>query len=158
MKILGHDPGQKGGFAILDTADAGSIIASLPVPLATVRTKVALDGRVLVDWYERFGPVDMAVIELVHSMPRMGAPSVHQFGRMFGGGEALLRVMCRCDYVDPGVWKRAMGLPKDKQASLDLATQLFGYDVAQTHWPLAKHEGVAEAALIATYWWRKNGV
>jgi hypothetical protein len=39
-----------------------------------------------------------------------------------------------------------------KDASRNLATDIFGDKAAAEYWPLKKHDGVAEAALIATYW------
>jgi hypothetical protein len=53
----------------------------------------------------------------------------------------------RIELVTPSVWKRALGLGKDKDASLHKARLLF--PMAELH--LAKHDGRAEALLIAHY-------
>jgi hypothetical protein len=50
-------------------------------------------------------------------------------------------------FVTPAVWKASYGLSKDKHASLHKARLL--YPTAELH--LAKHDGRAEALLIARY-------
>lgn len=78
-----------------------------------------------------------------------------QFGRMLGGVESHVYMRCRMlRYETPRVWKEKMGLSKDKDASLRLATRVFGEQAALRFWPRKKDEGVAEAALLALYWAR----
>jgi hypothetical protein len=51
--------------------------------------------------------------------------------------------------VHPRTWKRALGVPREKDGARARASQLLP---AHAHlWPLKKHDGRAEAALIATY-------
>jgi crossover junction endodeoxyribonuclease RuvC len=51
------------------------------------------------------------------------------------------------EFVTPAVWKRSYGLSRDKHASLFKARLMF--PAADLH--LAKHDGRAEALLIAQY-------
>jgi hypothetical protein len=51
------------------------------------------------------------------------------------------------DFVTPSVWKSSLRLSKDKNASLHKARLMF--PAAELH--LAKHDGRAEALLIAQY-------
>jgi hypothetical protein len=51
--------------------------------------------------------------------------------------------------VPPVRWKRALGVSKDKDGCRARASQLL--PKAAHQWPLRKHDGRAEAALIALY-------
>lgn len=51
--------------------------------------------------------------------------------------------------IPPGDWKKAMGVPGDKDAARLFASRLLP-DCAHL-WPLKKHDGRAEAALLAVY-------
>jgi len=92
--------------------------------------------------------MDMGVIEKVHSMPRQGVASSFQFGRMFGAAELLPVLFCYDNFsVTPQQWKKHFGLSADKREAVELATSFYG----DQFWSLKKHEGMAEAALIATW-------
>ncbi len=79
-------------------------------------------------------------------MPRQGIASAFNFGVGFGSVLSILQARhLSIELVTPVVWKRAMGLSKDKRASLDKARLL--YPAADLS--LAKHEGRAEALLLA---------
>ena len=89
------------------------------------------------------------LIENAHAMPGQGVSSSFQFGRMFGGAEMVVQYCCdKPMYVTPQAWKGHYGLGSAKNASIALATMMFETD---KFWKLKKHDGVAEAALIAAY-------
>lgn len=153
IRILGVDPGQAGGLAIIQ---AGRLVKGTRMPIVKIRGKAQVDARAVVRWWDDcLVPFDVAVIEAVHAMPKQGVSSSFQFGRMLGGIEALIySTGARVDYVTPASWKKAMGLSSSKQASIDAAKILFGSAADE----LLKHkadDGVAEAALIAAYWARQ---
>lgn len=152
MRVLGVDPGQSGGLAILHN---GRLVKGTRMPVVKIRGKAQIDARAVVSWWDDcLVPFDAAVIEAVHAMPGQGVSSSFQFGRMLGGIEALVySTGARVEYVAPASWKKAMGLSSDKQASIDAAKIMFGTRADE----LLKHkadEGIAEAALIAAYWAR----
>lgn len=158
MIVLGIDPGQTGGLALVDSYGGGIIVDATMMPVIKVGNKKSLDIKKALDWIEEDDAVllHVGVIEKVHAMPKQGVSSSFQFGRMFGSAEAIMYISCvRKDYVAPRIWKKDMGLTSDKYASMDLATRLFGDDARKDYWQLKKHEGVAEAALIALWWIRK---
>jgi crossover junction endodeoxyribonuclease RuvC len=155
MRVLGVDPGQSGGLAILH---GGRLVKGTRMPIVKIRGKAQVDARAVVRWWDDcLVPFDVAVIEAVHAMPRQGVSSSFQFGRMLGGIEALVySTGARVEYVTPAAWKKAMGLSTDKQASIDAAKIMFGSAADE----LLKHkadDGIAEAALIAAYWHAKVG-
>ncbi len=81
-------------------------------------------------------------------MPRQGIASAFQFGVGFGSVLSVLQALhISLEFVTPAVWKRAYGLSRDKHASLFKARLMF--PTAELN--LAKHDGRAEALLIAEY-------
>ena len=98
--------------------------------------------------------IDVTIIEKVHAMPRQGVTSSFQFGRSFGGIEALSYIYTkRVDYIAPAVWKKSLGLGSSKKDSLDLARLKFG---KLDFWDLKSNDGIAEAALLALFWIEKH--
>ncbi len=156
MIVIGIDPGLNGAIATLDTAFLA--VKGMPVHHITRNKKnkrdidaVTLAGDLLV----AVGPGPAHVfIEQVGAMPGQGVSSVFAFGKGYGiviGIIAALRVPVT--FVPPQTWKKALGVPAGKDGARARASQLF--PEAAHHWPLAKHDGHAEAALIAEYGYRK---
>jgi crossover junction endodeoxyribonuclease RuvC len=150
VRVLGVDPGQAGGLAIVH---GGRLVKGTRMPIVKIRGKARVDARAVVQWWgDCLVPFDVAVIEAVHAMPRQGVSSSFQFGRMLGGIESLVySVGVPVHYVTPAAWKRAMGLSSDKQASIDAAKVRFGSG-ADELLKCKADDGIAEASLIAAYW------
>lgn len=161
--IIGIDPGLDGALARYWPGSNGLQVVDMPtVTIVKGTTKkrrvdeVAL-ARIMDDW----APTSTDVwLELVNAMPSipdadghrrsMGTQSSFVFGLRYG----LIRGVCAANFlrihdVTPGVWKKALGVRGDKNQSRARATVHFP-EHAQ-HWPLVKHDGRAEAALIAVY-------
>lgn len=148
--IIGIDPGLSGAIAELDR---GTILVS-DMPTFSVtrgkKTRRFVDPvQLTILLRDLFNP-DHIILEEVAAMPGNGAVSMFSFGRSFGVVEGVIGALgIPITYVRPAVWKRAMGLTADKGQSQLLATRLFPLDAGQ--WPLKKHDGRAEAALLAEY-------
>jgi hypothetical protein len=145
---IGIDPGLSGAVAILDSAGCIETVRDLPI----IRdAKLAwVDGSELqsIIMAALHGRTGSAVVERVSSMPAQGIASAFQFGVGFGSILGVLQALhIRIELVTPAVWKRSYGLSKDKHASLHKARLLF--PTAELH--LAKHDGRAEALLLAHY-------
>jgi len=148
LRIVGIDPGQKGGLALLV---GGALQDGIRMPMLKHRSKLQLDAPGALQWLTKAQP-DIIVIEAVHAMPKQGVSSTFQFGRSFGAVEAVATLVgCRLHDVTPTKWKGAMGLSRDKRASFDAGRRLFG-NVFDLLCPKLVDEGIAEAALIASYW------
>ena len=152
--ILGVDPGLSGAFALYAVEGGTLQVFDVPTTSRTVNGKVKrrIDPYQLAAWLELQRPlVEFAVIEQVNAMPGQGVTSSFNFGFTTG---AIHGIIAACGIeirtVAPQVWKRKFGLlgqPKD--ASRALASTKFPQF---THlWPLKKHDGRAEAALLALY-------
>jgi crossover junction endodeoxyribonuclease RuvC len=94
--------------------------------------------------------IDHAFVEQVGAMPGQGVSGVFAFGKCYG---VILGVLASrsipLSLVPPVRWKRALGVPKAKDGARARASQLL--PEAAHQWRLKKHDGRAEAALIALY-------
>jgi len=142
--ILGIDVGIHGALAFYDVEEL--IIFDMPVLGRNKTSRV--DGHRLAQIIEVQKP-DMAMIEQVNAFG-MGATSAYNFGWNCGSLEGVLSAMqVPFEYVTPQRWKAVMNCPKDKDGARMKASQLLPQFAH--NWPLKKHDGRAEATLIALY-------
>jgi crossover junction endodeoxyribonuclease RuvC len=158
MILAGIDPGLSGAVAFLDVATGAVLdIAYMPT-LALSRggkNKREVDAHALARLIGDRRP-GHAFVELVGAMPGQGVSSVFEFGKSFGVVIGVLAALgIPFTLVAPVVWKRALGVPAAKDGARARASQLL--PAAAHHWPLVKHDGRAEAALIAYYGLRQLG-
>jgi crossover junction endodeoxyribonuclease RuvC len=145
--VLGVDPGLSGALALVDPAGP-ALVDVLDMPLVRFGKAAIVDGAALLDWLDGRA-IAAIVIEAVASRPGQGVASSFAFGRAVGGVEAVLAALGPpVTHVTPQQWKRRAGLAGAKADSLALARLRFG---ARDEFRLEKHEGRAEAALIALY-------
>ena len=148
MLTLGIDPGLSGALALLDSEGVAELVADLPVirdgKLSWI-DGAALQGTLLEALH---GRTCRAAVERVGAMPRQGIASAFNFGCGLGSILATLQTLrVSIELITPAQWKTALGLGTDKRASLHKARLLFpSADLA-----LAKHDGRAEALLLAHY-------
>lgn len=150
--ILGVDPGLSGAMAMLH---AGAVdVFDIPTTTRTVnkKEKRQIDPYQLAAWLEIQRPlIKFAVVEQVGTMPGQGVTSAFNFGFTTG---CIYGIIAACGIeirtVSPQVWKRKYGLiGQNKDASRGEASRRFP---EFTHlWSLKKHDGRAEAALLALY-------
>lgn len=162
--VFAFDPGSASGAMAVVAPDAGCISAS---PLPIIEEYKRVDTCAVLDWVDNLGiqladrlgksvvepdnPLRCAVvIENVHSMPKQGVASTFRFGRAAGALEgALMACNVPVFLIEPVAWKRYFELLKrDKNASIEVAKDVFGVDVSRG---LKKNHGLAEAALMAQY-------
>ena len=151
MVIVGIDPGLKGAVAFLNSEAKGNQILVRDMP--TVPTGQG-DKREInlpeLAALVKSGSVDFAVVEQVGAMPGQGVTSMFNFGRSYGGILGVLAGLGIATYrVTPGKWKKVMGVSSDKDQARRVASELM--PLSSESWPLKKHDGRAEAALIALY-------
>jgi hypothetical protein len=157
---LGIDVGITGAIACL--RDDGAFLDVEDLPVMTYRTAKWIDGTELLTIVRRMrqGSPAKAIVERIHAMPAMGALANNSKGMTLGSTLSILQVAgCAIELVEPGTWKRGLGLlaPKStdrekKVASLHRARQLFPSA------PLSRiaDNGRAEALLIAHWHQRKS--
>ena len=152
LAILGVDPGLSGALALYGSESL--TIFDMPTVERKVggKTKRQIDAYQLGNWLDLHRNVILfTVIEDVHSMPAQGITSAFNFGFSTG---VLHGAICAnqipLKLVAPVVWKRHFGLiGQDKDASRLAASRVSPR--YSHHWPLKKHDGRAEAFLLAVY-------
>lgn len=167
MKVLGIDPGLKGGFAFLGVET--SFIGRLPVAGLRRNRKDRFELDVLAFYRllcaER---PDTVVIENVGGIKGQGAGASFTFGETCGALRAACQIYATTyelsdvfHKVSPVVWRARMGVRRIcvqervdvKEGSRRAATRLWPEHSAA--WLDRKEDdGVAEALLIAGYWKR----
>lgn len=147
--IIGIDPGFTGAIAFI--RDDYVYIDDLPIRM--IKGKRQIDEIAfsnLIKEKKKFNKIKYAAVEDVWVMPKQGIVSSGRF--MFNAG-ILIGVLAALDIkilkTKPAVWKSALGLSKDKKKSLALAKKLF--PDYKDYFRLMKHDGRAEAALIAHF-------
>ncbi|MEM6833957.1 MAG: hypothetical protein AAF562_10080 [Pseudomonadota bacterium] len=147
---LGIDPGLNGAIVCLH--DDAMVISDMPT-LSVQRgktTKRFVDPHALHGVIASLPKITACALEQVSAMPGQGATSMFSFGRSYGVLEGVL-ACCGVPYTEvrPHAWKKALQVPAGKDAARARASQLLP-DYSH-NWPLKKHDGRAEAALLARY-------
>jgi crossover junction endodeoxyribonuclease RuvC len=152
MKLLGVDPGIRGGLAIvsIDDGAAPQLVDAIDIPVTGAGAKERVDVLAIRTWIIAHAP-QHAFIERAQAMPKQGASSGFKFGRATG---ALEGVLACCEIpmtiVEPSVWKKFHQLRGgDKEAARQRALQLF--PAAHALLVRKKDHGRAEASLIALF-------
>lgn len=153
--ILGIDPGLSGALALYDIDGALEV---MDIPTLQLRTKRVIDeyalARIIDNWSSRVREV---WLEQVGVRPGEGAVGAFTFGRGYGA----LRGICAANFlpimdVTPATWKAALKVRGDKDESRLRASTMFPRHGGL--WPLKKHDGRAEAALIALHGMRQSNM
>lgn len=152
---LGVDPGLSGAIALFVPGDR--MLQTIDIPTYTVtiggKQRKRLDARKLENDLKALvgsSRITLAAVEDVHSMPKQGVASAFSFGFVAGAiQQSLTGHGVPMTLVEPSSWKRFLNVPANKDAARRRASQLLPFGAYM--WPLAKHDGRAEAALIAYY-------
>ena len=151
--ILGIDPGLSGALALYDPEKPH--VAVMDMPTLTIETNGKKRKRVdlyqLAQFFDMWaGEISQAIIEDPRSMPNDGAVQAFKFGHCCGVVQAMTAAhFIPMSLPSPRLWKQRMRLTADKDASRLLASQTLPAFAGQ--WPLVKHDGRAEAVLLAVY-------
>jgi len=137
--ILGIDPGRSGALALLDTDTRRVDCHDMPTTTEALHDIIA--GLPLIAF---------AVLEQLHAGPQMGRTTVAAMFESYGVLKGALAWRSIQTFTTrPSQWKPALNVPADKTAARRRAAEFFPDDAHQ--WRLAKHDGRAEAALLAWY-------
>jgi crossover junction endodeoxyribonuclease RuvC len=153
MMIFGIDPGLTGALGVLrDGAFLG--VDDMPTVVkgvGSVKREVDPAGlKFVIRNYLESGDSVVCVLERVNAMPGQGVSSVFSLGDSFGCARSVLATAgFETHYVPPATWKKHFKLTADKEFSRALAVKMF--PSAPLH--LKKHDGRAEALLMARWLW-----
>lgn len=159
MLILAIDPGLSGALALYDTYTGELSVQDMPilkVPMGPKKfLRDILNEEELISLFELYKGMgcDCLVVEHVQGLPRQSAPAAFNFGYGFGCLVITARFLgYRIEKVKPERWKVQMKVPGGINKSS--AVRQRASEIIPTHkhlWPLAKHDGRAEAAMLAVY-------
>lgn len=147
---IGVDPGLDGAIVVLNAAGELVELADMPTQMTTTGRR-EINAACLADLLRKY-PGAPAFVERVGARPGEGAVGAFSFGFSQGSILAVLAVLGHpVRLVQPASWKRWAGIPAgaDKQASIGVAARLL--PTAARHLTLKKHDGRADAALIARF-------
>src|SRR3990167_10865686 len=150
--IIGIDPGLSGAFALYDGDDLTIFDMPTIETVVNKKKKRQIDAYQLCNWVDLYRSlITRAVIEQVGSMPEQGITSAFNFG--YGAGViygVLAGNQVPVSFVPASMWKRQFGLiGKGKDASRLAASRIV--PKFARYWPLKKHDGRAEAFLLAAW-------
>jgi crossover junction endodeoxyribonuclease RuvC len=153
MNVIAIDPGMGGAVALFID---GRPVHIIDIPVVVIKrgkgNKREIDLPALVAVLSRACPVGSTHVwlERVSAMPGQGVTSMFSFGRGVGQLEGVLAALrVPVSYVTPQSWQKAVGMAKGPDGARHRASQLMP-EMANL-WPLKKHHGRADAALIGWY-------
>jgi crossover junction endodeoxyribonuclease RuvC len=151
MKLIcGIDPGLGGAIGFLNADGSYASVEDMPVVMGTTGRK-GFDAASFAATLRCYAP-SHAVVERVSARPGEGAVGAFSFGATYGGILAVLATLeIPTTLVQPAVWKRRAGIPAgaDKAVSIAVAKRLI--PSASCILTLKKHDGRAEALLLALH-------
>lgn len=156
MITIGIDPGLSGAVGVLRS---GAFLAVEDMPVVakgsgSVKSEVNPAG--LIQMLRRLSPAPDPVavaLERVNAMPGQGSSSTFSLGDSFGCARSAVQAAgFQLVYVTPAQWKKHFKLTTDKEMARALAQRMF--PDAPLH--LKKHDGRAEALLMALWLWQSQ--
>ena len=157
--ILGIDIGNKGAIALID-GDEIVDICDMPVTNNSIyrnkdgKPALIVDACKLSSYLKSVLPVSACVIEEpITPFNKTPQSIINSNKRSIGYGmvRACVEVQgIKLINVKPATWKKALGITKDKQTSIDACHNIFG-ESAKKFVYLKGHDNESEASLIAWY-------
>lgn len=156
--IIGIDPGLSGALCVLHDDCTLFHLTDLPVleRKTSGGTKREIDVAALHEALRHF-IFEPVYLERASSRPGEGTASSWRNGCTWGSIYALcIAAKLSVTLVTPQEWKKALRVPADKDMARKRASELLPGNGSM--WPLKKHDGRAEAAMIALYGARQLGM
>lgn len=151
--VIGIDPGLNGAIAAVDGAN-GALLWVEDMPTIGDGKDRLVSPAHIADLIEP-ELIITACVEVASTRPGLGVAAVLKTGTGYGmvlGVLATLRVPVT--YALPQRWKKDVGLDRNKDLSRRVATETW--PTMSEYFRLAKHDGRAEAALIARWAWQRT--
>ena len=144
MNILGIDPGEHGGYALMTDANFPTAIEF------SKQTKKEVSD--IIKFYaDCMGPLH-CIIEKVHAAPRQGVTSTFTFGKNYGFWLGLLTAHgIPYEEVPPQTWQGGLGIKAPRQATYADRKRLLKQRAEQLYPNVPIKADTADAVLIAEY-------
>lgn len=152
INVIGIDVGAKGAIAIIDN----NYVDVFDTPIMKIDGKTVVDAKKYADLIRTLlKPNTKVLIEQVHSMPKQGVASTFAFGKSFGITIGICAALnAEYEFITPQKWKRhhnLNGLEREEAKSEARSLASILYPDLKNKFELKKHDGRAEAILIARY-------
>ena len=153
MRIIGIDPGLRGGIAILDDLKIFDIF-DMPIMPEGKKNKNQLNSAQLVNIINKHvlrKENTFVIVEQVSAMPGQGVTSMFNFGQTFGSIKGICAALgLPIFYVRPAKWKKHFELiNSSKDASRTKVIEM--YPSISSRLTKKKDVNKADAILIARY-------
>ena len=149
QKIIGIDPGKKGGIAIFDLLNNEWEVHQMPL-IGKEFNEKAIDQI----FYSHAYGNELVFLEKVHAMPGQGVTSMFNFGMGYGMLRGML-VSNELPYqlVTPQAWKKVVlaGLSKEKTESCNYVARKYPEINLMPGRKRTADLGIADAVCIAEY-------
>lgn len=154
--VMGIDPGQAGGVAILGDTPSLAVVCAMPLLFKGDVDFVALDRWI----YTNVGipsQIALAILEKAQGMPGQNCNSVFNFGDHYGQLKAYLRMkLYSHQLATPQSWKGKIlvGTAKDKAAAIQHCVNRYPHLLPTLNVGKKKviyHDGMADALCIAEF-------
>jgi hypothetical protein len=157
MLIVSCDPGIRGALARID-CDGNPIVRDMPIRAkrGSGKVKNEVDPKALQTLLRELVPAHERGLIVMEALNTFAGGSVQTMGSLEATKATVLTVCELTGFdvalVTPQAWQRFFGIKKTanedtKQQSLRIARSLYGEHLC----PLARHDGRADALLIARY-------
>jgi len=162
MRILGIDPGQKGGLTIIQNGQCHqSIVMPIKYNVLSKTKKNILDAERITSFLQLHSPYDSIYVEKVGARPGQGVVSMFSFGYSSGVLEGIifgLGLGQKLHFISPQKWMRYLfeGLPFDGEKQSISFCQIRFPSIDWRNETLKrmskkKHDGKTDSACIAYY-------
>jgi crossover junction endodeoxyribonuclease RuvC len=156
MRLVGIDPGKKGGIAYIDE----TTVSVIPTPIRTNKQdKDELDFGAIAKLMIKLKP-DVVYIENVHAMPSQGTTSMFNFGFSTGGLHGICETLeLNIIKVQPRTWQKALmgDDTHEKEDTIAFIEKTYpNVSLLATARSKKPHDGMADALAIATYGWQQH--
>lgn len=154
MVYVGIDPGLTGAVGVIWT-DGTATVSDTPTALVEgEKSKHKYMAAAMALLLKPFADCKdvLAILENVHSMPKQGVASSFGFGEGKGIWEGILAAYSiPTELVSPQRWKKAIMADQGKEKSAARFKAMALFPALTEQMKLVKHDGRAEALLMAEY-------
>ena len=153
MRLVGIDPGFKGGIAVFDDE---KVIFCCPMPILTVKVgkkdRNRIDGKTIAKLLRDY-TVDQVTIEQVHAFPGQGGVGNFSFGQNFGTLLGIFEAIgIQYKEISPMKWKKlVLGSDREegKNQGIEFCNKNYNYiNLLPTKRSKKPHDGMSDAICI----------
>src|SRR5579883_1050929 len=146
--VLGIDPGNAGGMALLTRHGSLIHVADMPLIADGTKQRPTINGPLLASVIREWAP-DRAYIELIGPRPTDSRIGAFSFGRCRGMLEGVLGALSiPATMLATSTWRRAVGLPASASKEMARGEAIRRWPAMAAFFARVRDDGRAEGALV----------